>query len=145
MSLPNTTDGYEVGPDEGEALWFNGALLLVKASADQTGGRFAAVEFVATKGFASPQHIHQNDDEFFLVLSGQVRFQLGGLYTKELLALLSMGLAASGTLFTSTRKRPAYSCFPDRRVSRGSSARVASLLSRAACRPPMSSSSTGKT
>ena len=54
MSLPNTTDGYEVGPDEGEALWFNGALLLVKASADQTGGRFAAVEFVATKGFASP-------------------------------------------------------------------------------------------
>lgn len=77
MSLPRTTDGYALGPGDGEAFWFNGALLLVKATAEQTGGRFAAVEFVAPKGFAAPLHIHRDDDEFFLVLSGEVRFQLG--------------------------------------------------------------------
>jgi hypothetical protein len=32
--------------------WFNDALLLVKATADQTEGRFAAIEFVAPKGVA---------------------------------------------------------------------------------------------
>ena len=32
MSLPLTTGGYALGPDDGEALWFNGALLLVKAT-----------------------------------------------------------------------------------------------------------------
>jgi quercetin dioxygenase-like cupin family protein len=77
MSLPDTTDGYALGPDDGEALWFNGALLLVKATAAQTSGRFAAVEFVAPKGLAAPLHVHRDDDEFFLVLSGEVRFQLG--------------------------------------------------------------------
>jgi quercetin dioxygenase-like cupin family protein len=77
MSLPRTTSGYALGPDEGEASWFEGALLLVKATGEQTEGRFAAVEFVAPKGFAAPLHVHRDDDEFFLVLAGEVRFQLG--------------------------------------------------------------------
>jgi hypothetical protein len=47
VSLPQTTGAYGLGPGEGEALWFNGALGLVKASAVQTDGRFAAVEFLA--------------------------------------------------------------------------------------------------
>lgn len=73
MSLPQTTGAYALGPGEGEALWFNGALGLVKASGLQTDGRFAAVEFLAPKGFLSPLHIHRAEDEFFLVLSGEVR------------------------------------------------------------------------
>ena len=77
MSLPQTTGGYALGPDEGEALWFKGALLLVKATADQTQGRFAAIEFVAPEGVAAPLHVHRDEDEFFLVLAGEVRFQLG--------------------------------------------------------------------
>jgi quercetin dioxygenase-like cupin family protein len=77
MSLPQTTGGYALGPDEGEALWFQGARLLVKATADQTEGRFAAVEFLAPKGVAAPLHVHRDDDEFFLVIAGEVRFQLG--------------------------------------------------------------------
>src|SRR5687768_13190478 len=77
MSLPQTTKGYAMQPDDGEALWFNGALVLVKASADQTEGRLAAVEFLAPKGFAAPLHVHRADDEFFIVLAGEVRFQLG--------------------------------------------------------------------
>jgi quercetin dioxygenase-like cupin family protein len=77
VSLPQTSGAYGLGPGEGEALWFNGALGLVKASAVQTDGRFAAVEILAPKGFLSPLHIHRAEDEFFLVLSGEVRVKHG--------------------------------------------------------------------
>src|SRR6266496_2054328 len=77
MSLPQTTGGYGLGPGEGEALWFNGGLGLLKATGDQTEGRFTAMELLAPKGFASPLHIHRAEDEFFLVLSGEVRVQHG--------------------------------------------------------------------
>lgn len=76
MSLPQTTGGYALGPDDGEALWFNGALGLLRATADQTEGRFAAFE-LPPKGFGAPLHAHREEDEFFLVLSGAVRLQHG--------------------------------------------------------------------
>jgi quercetin dioxygenase-like cupin family protein len=77
MSLQQTTGGYGVGPGEGEALWFNGGLGLLKVTGEQTEGRFAVVELLAPKGFASPLHIHRKEDEFFMVLSGEVRVQHG--------------------------------------------------------------------
>jgi hypothetical protein len=77
MSLPQETGGYGLGPGEGEALWFNGGLGVLKATGELTGGRFAAMELLAPKGFASPMHIHRTEDEFFVVLSGEVRVQHG--------------------------------------------------------------------
>jgi quercetin dioxygenase-like cupin family protein len=77
MTLPQTTTGYGLEPSQGEALWFNGGLGLLKATADQTEGRFAVMELLAPKDFASPLHIHRNEDEFFLVMSGEVRVQHG--------------------------------------------------------------------
>ena len=77
MSLPETSGAYALGPDDGEALWFNGALGLMRATAKQTDGRFAAFELRPRRGFAAPLHAHQNEDEFFLVLSGEVRLQHG--------------------------------------------------------------------
>ncbi len=77
MSLPQPTRGYGLGPGEGEALWFNRGLAVLKATADQTNGRFAALELLAPKGFASPLHIHRAEDEFFVVLAGEVRVQHG--------------------------------------------------------------------
>ena len=77
MSLPETSGAYALGPDDGEALWFNGALGLMRATAKQTDGRFAAFELRPRRGFAAPLHSHQNEDEFFLVLSGEVRLQHG--------------------------------------------------------------------
>jgi quercetin dioxygenase-like cupin family protein len=77
MSLPQAIGGYGLGPGEGEALWFNGGLGVLKATAAQTDGRFAAMELLAPKGFASPLHIHRAEDEFFLVLSGEVRLRHG--------------------------------------------------------------------
>jgi quercetin dioxygenase-like cupin family protein len=77
MSLPQRSSGYGLGPDEGEALWFNGGYGLLKATADLTQGRFAAMELRAPKDFASPLHIHRAEDEFFIVLEGEVRVRHG--------------------------------------------------------------------
>src|SRR6266568_6150945 len=77
MSLPRPTGGYGPGLGEGEALWFNGGLGVLRATADQTEGRYAVLELLAPKGFASPLHIHRKEDEFFVVLSGEVRVQHG--------------------------------------------------------------------
>ena len=77
MSLPRTTGGYGPGTGEGEALWFNGGLGVLRATGDQTEGRYAVMELLAPKGFASPLHIHRKEDEFFVVLSGEVRVQHG--------------------------------------------------------------------
>src|SRR2546429_8891649 len=77
MSLLRTTGGQGVGPDQGEALWFNGGLAVLRATGDQTEGRYAVLELLAPKGFASPIHVHRREDEFFVVLSGEVRVQHG--------------------------------------------------------------------
>jgi quercetin dioxygenase-like cupin family protein len=77
MSLAPTTGGYALASDEGEALWFNGGLALLKATTDLTNGQFAVLELRAPRDFASPLHIHRNEDEFFVVLSGEVRVRHG--------------------------------------------------------------------
>ncbi len=91
MSLPRTAGGYEVGPSEGEALWFNGGLGLLKATGNQTEGRFTVMELLAPKGFASPLHIHRREDEFFLVLSGEVRVKHGEAVTEAVAGSLVYG------------------------------------------------------
>ena len=58
-------------------MWFNGGLGLLKATAKLTDGHFAAMELLAPRGFASPLHIHRAEDEFFVVLSGEVRVRHG--------------------------------------------------------------------
>ena len=77
MTLPETSGGYVLQPGAGEAHAFLGGRLSIKATAQQTEGRFAAVEFWGPKAFGSPVHVHSNDDEFFIVLDGDVRFRLG--------------------------------------------------------------------
>ena len=54
MSIPQASGGYALGPGEGEALWFNGGLGLLKATARLTDGRYAALELSAPKGRARP-------------------------------------------------------------------------------------------
>src|SRR5260370_26176150 len=77
MSLPQVAGGYGLAPGEGESLWFNGGFAVLKATSDQTNGHFAALELLAPKGFASPIHIHRAEDEFFVVLDGEVRVRHG--------------------------------------------------------------------
>lgn len=63
---------------EGEALWFLGSLVTVKATGAETRGRLTVVEFVNPPGFAPPLHRHLQEDELFYVLSGTAQFHCDG-------------------------------------------------------------------
>ena len=67
---------YARSSEEGEALWFFGGLVTVKASTQQTGGRFALTEQLFPGGMATPLHSQPEDDESFYVLEGEVTFYL---------------------------------------------------------------------
>ena len=69
---------YALGPEEGEALWFFGTLLLFKATAEQTGGRLCLANQRGRRGVATPLHRQPADDETFVVLEGELRFSLDG-------------------------------------------------------------------
>lgn len=68
---------YALGEEEGEALWFFGTLLLLKVTAEQTGGRLCLCEQWGRRGMATPLHRQPEDDETFFVLEGELRFFLG--------------------------------------------------------------------
>jgi mannose-6-phosphate isomerase-like protein (cupin superfamily) len=63
---------------EGEALWFLGSLVTVKATGAETRGRLTVVEFVNPPSFAPPLHRHLDEDELFYVLSGTAQFRCDG-------------------------------------------------------------------
>ena len=66
------------GPGEGEALWFLGGLVTIKASSQATGGGVTVTENLARQGFGSPLHVHQREDEWFYVTEGSLTFWVGG-------------------------------------------------------------------
>ena len=77
--MPQTTQvrPYVLGPDHGQAWWFLGNLVTVKAAAAQTRGRLTAVEFLNPPRFAPPLHRHLEEDEFLYVLSGDLQPERG--------------------------------------------------------------------
>jgi quercetin dioxygenase-like cupin family protein len=64
-------------PEEGEALWFLGFLVTVKASAATTNGNVAVLEHLGVRGLGSPLHLHRNEDEWFYVTEGELTFWIG--------------------------------------------------------------------
>jgi quercetin dioxygenase-like cupin family protein len=63
--------------EEGQAFWFLGTLMILKASAETTKGVFSLIEQVAPAGFAPPLHVHHAEDEAFNVLEGDITFFVG--------------------------------------------------------------------
>jgi mannose-6-phosphate isomerase-like protein (cupin superfamily) len=63
--------------DEGEAIWFANALMLVKASTDTTEGRFALLDQRVPGNYAVPLHVHHAEDEAWYLLDGEVTFHCG--------------------------------------------------------------------
>jgi hypothetical protein len=65
---------HVLGAEEGEAFWFFGGLVTVKASALQPGGRYALTEHLYPGGVATPLHSRPGDEESFYVLDGELTF-----------------------------------------------------------------------
>ena len=59
----------------GERLRFSGAEVLIKASAETTGGSFSIVEEISP--LDTPRHVHEREDELFFVLEGEHVFEIG--------------------------------------------------------------------
>ena len=78
MSTSAAVRPYMHRAGEGDALWFLGNLVAVKAGGTQTQGRLTVAEFLNPPGFAPPLHRHLEEDEAFYVLSGTVRFHCDG-------------------------------------------------------------------
>jgi mannose-6-phosphate isomerase-like protein (cupin superfamily) len=64
-------------PGEGEAWWWFGVLATIKATAEQTDGRYALVEILAPDGYGSVLHVHHQEDEVFYILEGEMTFYVG--------------------------------------------------------------------
>lgn len=63
--------------DEGEAIWWFGALAEVKVTAAQTGGLLSIIEVTEPPNMAGPLHVHHREDEGFWILEGDVTFEVG--------------------------------------------------------------------
>jgi mannose-6-phosphate isomerase-like protein (cupin superfamily) len=80
----------------GDAYWWQGSLMTIKARAADTGGALGLVEGTFYQGFGPPLHVHHREDEGMLVLDGEIRFRQG---TKEF-------VAGPGTLVWAPREVP---------------------------------------
>src|SRR5215216_4040428 len=80
----------------GDAFWWQGALMKIKARAADTGGALGLVEGTFYQGFGPPLHVHHREDEGMLVLDGEIRFRQG---TEEF-------VAGPGTLVWAPREVP---------------------------------------
>ncbi len=63
-------------PGEGEAWWWFGGLATIKATGEQTGGRYSLVEILAPEG-EGVLHVHHREDEGFYILEGEMTFYVG--------------------------------------------------------------------
>ena len=71
------TDALALGPGEGERLNWLGEATVIKVSGAQTGGHYAIAEVVSTPDGFVPLHVHNAEDEAFLILDGEVDFTVG--------------------------------------------------------------------
>jgi quercetin dioxygenase-like cupin family protein len=78
MTFHLPTEPAILTPDEQQAAWFLGALIRIRTGGAETGGRLAVLEHQGERGYNSPLHLHNDDEETFLVLEGELRVEVGG-------------------------------------------------------------------
>ena len=77
-TVSNDTAPIALQPGQGEALWFLGFLVSIKASSQTTAGAVAVIEHLGPRGSGSPLHVHSREDEWFYVTEGELTFWVGG-------------------------------------------------------------------
>lgn len=60
-----------------EYLWFLDTLVCVRVSHRAGTDGISVIEHAARRGDSPPLHVHVNEDEVFLILEGDFRFQVG--------------------------------------------------------------------
>ena len=67
---------FALEPGEGEAWWWMGGLATIKATKEQTDGRYSLVEILVPEG-EGVLHVHHFEDEGFYILEGEMTFYVG--------------------------------------------------------------------
>ena len=62
---------------EGDAYWFLGGLYEVLLSSDDTNGKTTIMQFTIPEGAGPPPHIHNCDEEVYVV-DGTAKYNIGG-------------------------------------------------------------------
>jgi quercetin dioxygenase-like cupin family protein len=80
--MPNTQSGSrnQTPTSDSDSDWLQtrpGERCLIRTSAADTNGAYSVVEIVAEAGDSTPIHVHQNEDEHFLILEGAARIAYG--------------------------------------------------------------------
>ncbi len=77
-AVPITEAIHAVEPDDGESIWFNGALITVKVPGAWSEDAFSIVEVAAPRGRATGLHTDPSHETFY-VLEGELDFHVDGL------------------------------------------------------------------
>ncbi|MHC3437015.1 quercetin 2,3-dioxygenase [Natrialbaceae archaeon A-gly3] len=64
--------------DEGESLNMFGALTMIKATGEETGGAYGLIEQRSNAGMMTPLHVHHGSDELWFVIDGQISVHVDG-------------------------------------------------------------------
>jgi len=81
MNTMTTHTNHAVSPHlshQGEARWYGDSLFEFLVPSDATGGVLSVFRATIPEGFSPPRHIHTREDEVFLVLEGDVCFEIDG-------------------------------------------------------------------
>ena len=68
---------YMQAHEAGQAFYFLGTLMTLKAGSSETNGQFSLIEQVSPPEFATPLHIHHGEDEAMYILEGTYTFFVG--------------------------------------------------------------------
>jgi quercetin dioxygenase-like cupin family protein len=71
-----TADPYVA--HQGEARWYGDSLIEFLVPSEATGGTMSVIRTTLVEGFGPPRHIHTREDEVFVVVEGDVLFEIDG-------------------------------------------------------------------
>ena len=74
----STLRAYKRSPALTNSTWYKGILVSQMAATADNNGAFDLVLSRMRPGTEPPPHIHSREDEFFYVLSGEMRVYVGG-------------------------------------------------------------------
>ncbi|MFF2808818.1 cupin domain-containing protein [Streptomyces sp. NPDC058000] len=80
MSLPDMTydeKGRLIPESEQTAVWLLGGLAQIRVPGSATRDSFTVVQHTGNRGYTTPVHVHDFEDEIFIVLDGTLRMVCG--------------------------------------------------------------------
>lgn len=74
----NSYGAISVEPGNAPHLWFGNTRIAIRVASGQGTDGLSVIEHWMPYGESPPLHIHRNEDEIFHIISGRMRFRLGG-------------------------------------------------------------------